>query len=165
MSIFPIHCTWATTCMCNSYMYVRTEAYSHIPITPLAHTHTHTHTCMYPPHCQHHMQCTHSLLVMYVLKHTHIPITPHPHTHIPITPHAHRHTHVYPPHCQYHMQCTHYLLVYQHSVLHAATRAHTLPTPGLLQQLVPCTHTTNATRKGRGWKREVLFSLQPIQDY
>jgi len=48
---------------------------------------------------------------------------------------------------------------FQHSVLHAAPRMHTLPTPGQPQHLVPCTYTINAKRKGRGWKREVLSSL------
>ena len=73
-----------------------------------------------------------------------------------VTVSTHTHTCMYPPHCQHHMQCTHSLLVSQHSILHAATRAHTLHTPGLSQHLVPCTNTTNTKRKGRGWKRDTI---------
>ena len=120
---------------------------------------THTHTCMYPPHCQHHMQCTHSLLVMYVLKHTHIPITPHPHTHIPITPHAHRHTHV----CTHHIGST---TCNAHTIFSFInTRSYTLP-PGRIHYLPLdyCSnwchaHTPQMQREKEGVGRGRSFSL------
>ena len=78
--------------------------------------------------------------------------------------HTHTHTHMYVPSTLPAPHAMHTLsslaFFSQHSVLHAAPQDAYTTYPWTTSALGAMhTHTTNAKRKGRGWKREVLSSL------